>query len=253
VRIQKIVIFVFAMILLIYMIRMAFFTRKKWAFKTYAFGILILGLSILSTGTFIDMISDLKNFDYMNVVIQACFSIGAVIYITGVILWSNYTKKIIEKFEEASLTDHMTGVFNRNGIEKAFLKIIRDDNPFFVIICDLNKTKIINDNYGHVLGDEYIKKSAGIMNEAINFKGYLGRIGGDEFVILMEYVDDIELNNILTNIKKSVSELFSEDVIGISIGYSLFPDDGMTLNELILIADKKMYEDKLNKQSCKMK
>lgn len=247
VKIQKVIVFLFVMILLLYMVKMAWFTRKKWEFKTYTFGVLILGLSILSLGTFIDMMVDLINFDYKYVVIKVCFSIGAVIFIIGVIVWSNYTKEMIQRFEEVALTDNLTGAFNRNGIEKVFTKIIKNNNQFFVIICDLNKTKIINDNYGHIYGDEYIKEAARIISEVIKNNGHLGRIGGDEFVMLIEYEDNIKLNNRLSNIKKMVSEIFTDDRIGISIGHSLFPDDGKTLNELILVADKKMYEDKLDK------
>lgn len=101
---------------------MSFFTRRRWEFRTYAFGVLILGLSIISVGTFFDMVVDLINFNYKYLVIKICLSIGSIIYIIGVIVWSDYTKKMIERFEKTSLTDSLTGALNRKGIEKIFAK-----------------------------------------------------------------------------------------------------------------------------------
>lgn len=124
-------------------------------------------------------------------------------------------------------------------------KKIEEGKTFFIILCDLNKTKKINDSYGHIYGDEYIKNATKIMNEAISIRGYIARIGGDEFVILLEREEIKQLNHRITNIKQMVSEIFPEDELGISIGYSLFPQDGKTFNELVLLADRKMYEDKL--------
>lgn len=242
--IQKIIVFIFTIFLLAFMINMALFTMKKWQFKTYAFGILIIGLSLLSVATFLDMTE--INFASRHLIIKICFTLGAGFFSVGLALWSSYTKKMIEMFENSSLTDHMTGVFNRNGIERAFTSMTENGKSFFVLMCDLDKTKKINDNYGHVYGDEYIKGSVAIMKNEIRMNGYLGRIGGDEFIILMDYEDEHLLNKRINEIKKRVSEIFKDSEIGISIGYSSFPRHGKELNELILAADKKMYEDKLN-------
>ncbi len=245
-KMQKVIVFIFVVILLIYMIRMARFTKRRWEFKTYAFGILISGLSVLLLGTFTDMISAIIYFEYEHVFIRICFLIGVIVFTIGVMVWSSYTKRMIEMFEEVSLTDHMTGVYNRNGIERIFANLIEDCNPFFVMVCDLNKTKKINDSYGHVYGDEYIKNAATIMKNAVKLKGYLGRTGGDEFIILMDYVDENYLNKRIDEIKMNVSDIFPDNEIGVSIGYSVYPEHGENLNELILLADKRMYEDKLN-------
>ena len=244
-NIQKTIVFIFVIVLLIYMIKMSLFTRRRWEFRTYTFGIMILGLSILSLGTFLDMMFNIIDFPNKYPIIKICLSMGSIIYIIGIIIWSNYTRKVIEKYEELSLTDPMTGTLNRKGIEKVFGKIIEEGKTFFVVVCDLNKTKIINDNYGHIYGDEYIKNTTEIVQGAISSGSYVARIGGDEFVILMEHEEPKKLNHRITQIKQKVSEIFPEEEIGISVGYSLFPNDGKTLNELVFLADRKMYEDKM--------
>ena len=160
----------------------------------------------------------------------------------GVILWSNYTKKMIIQFEKIALTESMTGVLNRNGIEKIYNMINKARSSFYVIVCDLDGTKKINDSLGHLIGDNYINSATKIMTDIIALKGHIARIGGDEFVILLEYIDIQELQLIILKIKQAVYEILPEKNTGISFGYSLFPNDGVTFEELIKIADTKMYE-----------
>ena len=174
---------------------------------------------------------------------------GAIIYVIGVILWSNFTKKMINQLEEITLNDYMTGVLNRNGIEKKYNRFIKSKSSFYVIFCDLDGTKKINDNFGHLIGDKYINRTTEIMTDIIGLKGHVARIGGDEFVILLEYIDSQELQLILLKIRQAVYAILPGKNTGISFGYSLFPNDGVTFEELIEIADKKMY---VNKQSKKI-
>lgn len=164
-------------------------------------------------------------------------------------LWGNYTKKAIEKFEKIALTDPMTGALNRKGLEDIYNKLIKVGNSFYVILCDLNGTKRINDTFGHLNGDKYISNTTKILMNIIGVKGNVARIGGDEFIILLNYVEDDELNQIVSKIKYQVHEFLPQENTGISLGYSLFPKDGIDFNTLINVADKKMYNDK---KSAKM-
>lgn len=242
--IEKIIVFLFVAVLLFYMIRLSLFTRKKWELKTYTFRILLMGLSLITIATFFDMISPIISTKSIHVFIKACFTLGTIIYIVGIILWSNYTKKVIEKFEELALKDSMTSLFNRKGMERVYKMIYETDSPFYVVICDLDGMKKINDKYGHLQGDKYIASTAKIIIDAIGTKGYIGRIGGDEFVIILEYGDTEQIEGIIFTIKQSVNELFPEKNTGISLGYSLFPNDGKKLEDLIKVADERMYNDK---------
>lgn len=242
--IKKIIVFLFVLILLLYMIRLSIFTRRKWQFRTYTFSILFVGLLLFTIATFLDMASPIVKTQHMHILIRILFTLGAIIYTLGVILWSHYTKKVIEKLEEMTLKDAMTGLFNRTGIERVYKTIYESNNPFCVIICDLDGMKKINDKYGHLQGDKYITSTAKIITDAIGKKGYVGRIGGDEFVIILEYQDTQQVQQVLLKIKQLVDEIFTEKNTGISLGYSLFPYDGDALEELIKVADKKMYNDK---------
>ncbi|MBM7872234.1 diguanylate cyclase (GGDEF)-like protein [Clostridium pascui] len=246
--IKKIIVFISVVTLLFYMIRLLHFTRRKWELRTHTFIILFLGLLLFTIATFIDMVFSIIGSKFTYIFMRTCFTLGTVIYISGVILWTNYTKKVIEKFEELALKDPMTNIFNRKGIDKVYKRVCKSNNPFYVIICDLDGMKKINDKYGHVQGDKYIVSTAKIMTDAIGEKGYVGRIGGDEFIIIGEYQDINQIEQAVFTIQSLVYQIFSEKNTGLSIGYSLFPSDGDTLEDLIKVADIRMYSDKASKR-----
>lgn len=244
VEFRKTIVFLFVLILFFYKIKLLTFTKRSWKIKTHIFAVLIGGISLITIGTFLDMIVYFIDYKFTYILIKSFLTLGSIIYILGVILWSNFTKKMILQFEKSTLTDFMTGVLNRNGIEKIYNMHVKAKNSFYVIVCDLDGTKIINDELGHLVGDNYITSTTKIMTDIIGLKGHIGRIGGDEFVIILEYINVLELQQIISRIKQAVYKILPEKNSGVSSGYSSFPDDGVTFEELIMVADKKMYDDK---------
>ncbi len=245
---QKIIVFLFVLLLLFYMIRLLISTKQNRKFKTYPFVVLIGGLILLTIATFLDIFAYIKNYQILYIIIRVCFTLGAIIYVIGVILWSDFTHKMIKQLEYITLYDPMTGILNRNGLEIKYNIFIKSKNCFYIIFCDLDGTKKINDSLGHLVGDKYINITTEIMKDIIGLKGHVARFGGDEFVILLEYVDNQELQLILLKIRQAVYKFLSTENTGISFGYSLFPNDGVTFEELIKIADKKMYVNKQRKK-----
>ncbi|MCY6960175.1 GGDEF domain-containing protein [Clostridium brassicae] len=252
-EVEKIIVFLFVAILLFYMIRLSFFTKREWGLETHTFKILFMGVLLIAIATFFDMILPIINTKIVHVSIKICFTLGAVVYIVGIILWSNYTKKVIKKFEELAVKDPMTGVFNRKGMEKVYKVFLKEKTPFYLVVCDLDRVKKINDEYGHLEGDKYIVGASKIILDTTGEKGYVGRIGGDEFVIILEYQDIQEVERIVFEIKQSVYEIFPRKDTGISLGYSLFPNDGDTLQDLIKVADERMYNDKERRKNILIK
>lgn len=244
IQFEKVLVFVCVTLLLFYMIRLLLFTKRKWPLKSYTFGILIGGMTLISIACFFDIIEDVHRYKFIQQIIKTSFTLGAIIYVIGVMLWSKFTKTIMEKLEKTALTDPMTGVLNRSGIEKIYYELIEEKRPFYVIVCDLNGTKFINDTYGHIAGDRYISEATKILSNEVGTNGHISRIGGDEFVILLNYMDEEKVEVMISNIKRFVSNIYSDKNVGISLGYSLFPIEGRTLKELIKTADEKMYEDK---------
>ena len=118
-----------------------------------------------------------------------------------------------------------------------------------IVFCDLDNFKPINDTYGHHVGDEVLKIVANKLKETLRKEDTICRFGGDEFVILIEELDSFEyLDNVLkkiNNITQVPYVINGQTIdIGMSIGASVFPDDGIDGKELISSADAAMYKAK---------
>lgn len=138
-----------------------------------------------------------------------------------------------------SFADQLTGVMNRNAYERKIEALYANNKPLAFILADVNGLKLANDTGGHAAGDRLIIETAkGFANEFGVENVY--RIGGDEFLTILE---DYKEKEIIENIELVKKYLASIDVSA-SIGYSYNKSFNGNINELLEIADKKMYEDK---------
>lgn len=246
---RKVIIFLFIFVLLIYSLKFKQITRIKAKLKTYSWYVMFIGLFFFAIASFLDMLSPIIHFDFLYAIINFSFTIGAIIYIISIILLGNYVKKVTDKYYILSITDPMTGAYNRSGLHEFFNEKIKLKSKFIIVLCDLDGMKKINDTMGHSYGDSYIISSIKIINEVIGNNCVLARIGGDEFIILLDYMEERELKNIILNISERIENIFEQKNTGVSIGYSMYGEDAYELQELIEIADKKMYEQKRKKHS----
>lgn len=246
IELRKFIIFLFVALLLFHMSRLLYFTKRKWRVNSYTFATLLSGILLVFIATFLDMSSNLIHSPLVFTVIKILFTIGPITFVIGIILWSNFTINMITNLESTILKDSFTGVLNRSGIEKVYKSYVKLNNPFYVLVCDLNGTKRINDKYGHIEGDKYILTTTKIITASIGSKGHLARIGGDEFIVILDYILPQELENIIFNIKNQISKINPKENTGISIGYGIYPYNCKQFKDLINFADEKMYYDKQN-------
>ena len=111
------------------------------------------------------------------------------------------------------------------------------------MIIDIDDFKHINDTYGHIFGDQVIRRVAEIMQVLVGQRGVIGRFGGDEYVILLEKVETREqLKTLLKTIAKEFALAFDPKThVTASIGVSEYPVDGSEYEELMRKADKALY------------
>lgn len=240
---SKLIVFLFVSLLFIYMVWINFRVLSKFIHKKTLSVFIISGLGIILVGIFLDMISNLIHMEFSNL-ISICFTAGISIFVTSIILWINYAVKVISNLNKYANMDSMTGLYNRKGFEKGFERRTTMKVPFYIMVFDLDKTKIINDNFGHQKGDKYIISAAKIIKDQIGGNGFVGRTGGDEFIALIENKNEEEIEKIKFLIKNSVLNIFHKQNTQVSIGYSKYKKDGVTFKELHSFADKRMYEDK---------
>lgn len=159
------------------------------------------------------------------------------------------------KLEKLALYDELTNLPNRRLLnemaKKYFSHSLRVGEKISVVFIDLNKFKPINDSYGHNTGDEVIKEVALRLSNNFRQEDIISRIGGDEFVILIPKSTDEK-----DDLKAKILKLFDEPFISpdnslslqilMSVGIATYPEDGKTFKDLLLLADKLMYENKEN-------
>jgi len=161
-------------------------------------------------------------------------------------------KKSEENFKIANY-DLLTGVATRlsifNKLSDAISEYGRCSRKFAVLMLDVDKFKSINDNYGHRTGDEALKHITQKIKQSLRESDMVGRVGGDEFVILQRDIDSDEdvlalINRLFDSLK---SNLFFEQYeihISLSVGISLFHDYSQGLDVLLDQADCAMYDAK---------
>lgn len=246
VELRKGIVFLVVSLIFAYMIWINFAILNKYESKKILTACMISGLGLICAGTFFDFISSLMRLNFKNL-ISICFTAGTIVFGLYIVLWGNYMVGIIAKLNKRAHNDEMTGLYNRIGFEKIIEKRLANINePFYVMVLDLDKTKEINDNFGHLNGDRYIISAAKIIKDEIGKFGFAGRTGGDEFVAFLESINENEIEKIKKSIKMRASNIFYNEKQNthISIGYSKYQKDGQNYEELLRVADKRMYEDK---------
>ncbi len=155
---------------------------------------------------------------------------------------------------QLAMIDTLTGVKNRLAMVHHVEDKIERYQPFAIYSLDLNGFKGVNDTYGHQAGDAVLETLAQRLNaQQTDHQFSIYRIGGDEFSILSERVDE---NSVLF-LHQHIHNTFIEPIelgdgntvsVSTSIGYAQFPQHGNDLNQLISVADKKMYQMKFAKR-----
>ena len=167
-------------------------------------------------------------------------------------------KRAEAALQSLSLVDELTGLYNRRGflaVTEQHLAAIRRNKKMPVILyADLDGLKVINDSLGHHEGDRALVKAAEIFKETFRSSDIIARIGGDEFVVLAaigpEESAEFLTNRLQENFKAASAQWNHSYDLSVSVGRALFDDDeGHSIEELMALADRAMYENKRHKRS----
>lgn len=161
--------------------------------------------------------------------------------------------KSYNKLKKSNYTDSLTGVFNRKKFDEYSIITInnakRNDIPFSIIMIDLNKFKPINDTYGHHIGDDILILFSQTIKNTIRETDYFFRLGGDEFCLILNNTDTTGANIIVKKLQEKLlkTKFIKDDIkieISASFGIAQYIVDGNNIDELIKMADFRMYENK---------
>src|SRR5882762_5472940 len=158
--------------------------------------------------------------------------------------------------EAAARTDFLTGLPNRRAVEEYAAKqlggAIRHGYPLWVILADLNKFKMVNDQYGHAAGDEVLKRFAAILKKSTRTSDICGRLGGDEFSLAVTHVPVAHITNLTTRLGDTFTiEEFSFERQNLqmtaSFGVGGFEHpERLEFRQLLARADSALYESKVD-------
>lgn len=193
---------------------------------------------------------------YIDVLIGFVLSFlatGGVAYST--LLHFNIAKRktevLVHQLEKISISDPLTGVYNRRHlmarIDEEMRKSFDNGHPLTLCIIDIDHFKKVNDNYGHVYGDEVLMKITSTISENLEENAILGRYGGEEFIVLFPESD---LPSSLESIEKFYEALRQTKwshgkPITISAGVSTY-SKGISYSEFLKNADSNLYKAKSN-------
>jgi diguanylate cyclase (GGDEF)-like protein/PAS domain S-box-containing protein len=162
-------------------------------------------------------------------------------------------KRDEEKIRYQANFDALTGLPNRSlltdRLSQAILSANRENWKLALLFIDLDQFKVVNDTFGHVMGDELLQLVSDRIKRCVREVDTVARFGGDEFVILMQDVTDLEApvtvaSKVIAEVTRSFSLYQREIYIGASIGITVYPDDANTPDALLRNADMAMYQAK---------
>ena len=156
-----------------------------------------------------------------------------------------------KKNEEAvlylSYHDQLTGLYNRRFYEEELLRLDTPRNlPIALIMADVNGLKLINDAYGHQMGDKVLKEFAEILKKECRHDEIASRVGGDEFVVLFSHTDRQSVERIVKRLNVAVAKVqIDHTILSVSMGFALKEDPHDDLNDVFKRAEDAMYQHKL--------
>ena len=156
--------------------------------------------------------------------------------------------------ESNALTDPLTGLPNARYIALRFDEEVsrarRSGRPFQVVMLDLDDFKLVNDTFGHKVGDKMLREMGRIIQGQLREYDFLARYAGDEFVAIVQELVGNQVEDLRHRIETAVSDFSlrvrgrGEARVGISVGTATYGIDGETLDQLLVAADQAMYRDK---------
>lgn len=143
--------------------------------------------------------------------------------------------------------DYLTGLYNRRFYEEALAKLDEKRNyPMTIAMGDVNGLKLVNDSFGHKLGDQLLKKVAAVIKSSCRADDLVARLGGDEFVVLLPKTDAAGMDSIITRINAQLSrEKINGVEISISFGHDTKTDESQKIEDVLKNAENQLYQNKL--------
>ena len=164
-----------------------------------------------------------------------------------------------EQAESSAVTDYLTGLPNARSLflqlDRELARCKRDNQTLTVMVADMDGFKQINDRFGHLEGNRVLRLFAQSLKETSREYDYVARMGGDEFVVIAPGLTPEAAARKAEQMRELAQhagkEICNEDMLSLSVGKAVYPEDGMDAEKILSEADKRMYLQKQRQSSPK--
>lgn len=225
-------------------------------------GLYMIGMLIITFCVAYDLsayyASRYYNHVFLDVKGVSSISVMIFVFIMIFTFYIDLTEKMMKDSQQKALikqayTDELTQLSNRRYCAEQMVKINEKQDFDYAVVCfDLNNLKITNDTYGHMRGDVLIKSAAEAISQTFSTQGVVGRMGGDEFIAILQHVDEVWMKEKMKEFHGNMERKNQEDEelhLSIAYGYAFGKETKeKDIEKVYQMADKRMYA---NKQAAK--
>jgi diguanylate cyclase (GGDEF)-like protein/putative nucleotidyltransferase with HDIG domain len=157
-----------------------------------------------------------------------------------------------QQAESSATTDYLTGLPNARSLflqlDRELARCKRDQESLTLMVCDMNGFKKINDRFGHLEGNRVLRLFAQALKDSCREYDYVARMGGDEFVVIAPGLGAEaaakKVEQIRPLARQAGFDVCGEEILSLSVGLAVSPDDGNDAEQLLAQADRRMYMEK---------
>jgi len=248
-------------ILLMTTFYLIYVTQKNSTNKSDFYYYTSIGFTFVFFGLFILTLNHIYRYsdEAVKVSVKLLFVFGYALLAIGITKWVRYNETRKGELRIQANTDALTGLLNRrsitNFIQYEFNKVQSDSQTFSIIIIDVDFFKKVNDQYGHLIGDQVLLKLASILKGAFRSSDKVSRWGGEEFAVLLP---GTQMNH-AAEVAEKIRRLIDTQAIKIqnftlhitiSLGVSEFLKSDKCIDNMINRADKALYAAKNHNRNC---
>jgi diguanylate cyclase (GGDEF)-like protein len=215
---------------------------------------LYLSLSMLVVGNGIDLLDEFYEISrQLSLIEEAAKATGLLLFVIACMRWVKFQAAQLTKIKQLAETDSLTGVANRRTFFRMTEEYFHSNDNSLESVCllviDIDDFKLLNDTYGHPVGDRVLTKTAATIQHTLRNSDVVARLGGEEFIVLLKRTDKAEAMTIANRIRESIREAKireGDELIGctVSIGVSTTSSTLSSFEGLYNYADKAMYKAK---------
>lgn len=176
-----------------------------------------------------------------------------VLILVFVHIYDGLRMQAYEELERLAQTDSLTGVASRGSFQHALQRSIQDaersNGHLVLVLLDVDHFKQVNDQWGHEAGDMALQHICQILQQRLRVTDFLGRLGGEEFGLLLRHIDSTGADPVVDKLRKQIAEQpleYNGEQIALSatFGLATWPVDGRSTAELYRAADRRLYSGK---------